>query len=309
MRRRALVTGALGFLGCHVARALVADGWLVCGLARPGGSGWRREALPPEVNLEELDLAADAAGVAALVGRYAPSLVVNAAARCAYGERDLVAAVRDDLLGLAHLLAALPAAGCRLVALGSSLEVAAGAQRLGEDAPLQPASTRGALRAAATLLALDEARARRLEAGVLRLFTIYGPWEAEHRLVPKAIASAFSGAPLPLTAPPFPTHDYVYAEDAAAACLAAAAAAAFPGRLWNVCSGIATGDDALVDAVEQATGRRVDRRPGEWRSRHPERPFWCGDPEAAAAGLGFRARTPLVEGLRATAAWHSRAGS
>ncbi len=123
MRGRALVTGAAGFVGCHVVRALVADGWQVCGLVRPGGPGWRRAALPPEVDLEELDLGADGAAVERLVAGLAPRLVVNAAARSAYPERDLVAGVRDDLLGLAHLLAALPASGCRLVALGSSLEL------------------------------------------------------------------------------------------------------------------------------------------------------------------------------------------
>lgn len=304
MRGRALVAGAGGFVGCHVVRALAAEGWRVCGLVRPGGAGWRGAALPPETELAEIDLGNGAAEVARLVAAWAPALVVNAAARGAYQERDLVAGVRDDLLGFAHLLAALPAAGCRLVALGSSLELRPSREKIGNEAPLGPTSTRGTWRAAASLLALDEARARRLEIGVLRLFTIYGPWEAKHRLVPKAIAAAHSGAPLPLTAPPWPTHDYVFAEDVAAACLAAAASPVFPGRAWNVCSGVATSDAELVDAVEEATGRAIDRRVGAWQSRHPERPYWCGDPEATAAGLGWRVATPLARGLAATAAWH-----
>lgn len=301
-RGRALVTGAAGFVGCHVARALVADGWQVAGLRRPGGSPWRLPALPPEMTMVELDLA-DRTGVDELVGSLRPDLVVHAAARGAYIERDLVAGVRDDLLGFAHLLAALPADGCRLVALGSSLEAAPSREKIANGAPFGPSSTRGALRAAATLLALDEARARRLAAGVLRIFTVYGPWEPENRLVPKAISAAYWGQPLPLTAPPWPTHDYVYAADVAEACLRAAAARDFPGAVWNVCSGRATSDAELVGAVERATGRRVVCEVGGWQSSHPERPYWCGDPEETAAGLGWRAATTLENGLAATAAW------
>lgn len=306
MRRRALVTGAAGFVGVQVARALAAEGWQVVGLVRPGGELWRLEGLPPEVAVEELELGEDRAGLASLMATFEPRLVVNAAARSAYAERDLVAGVKSDLLGLAHLLSVLPAAGCRLVALGSSLEVAPSALPIGNDAPFGPTSSRGTLRAAASLLVLDEARARRLEAGVLRLFTVYGPWEPEHRLVPKALRAARHGEVLPLTAPPWPTHDYVFAEDVAAACLAAAAAPAFPGAVWNVCSGLAVSDLELVAAVEKVTGRGIDKRPGAWRSHHPERRFWCGDPEGTARGLGWRAQTPLEKGLAITAAWQEQ---
>lgn len=301
--RRALVTGAGGFVGCHVARALAADGWRVAGVVRQVAGTWRLAALPGEVEIIALDLAADRAGVAKLVADFGPDLVVQAAARSAYAEPDPVAGVRDDLLGLAHLLAALPPSGCRLVALGGSLELAPSPAPLPNGAPLGPGSHRGALRAAASLLVLDAARSRRVEAGVLRPFTVYGPWEPGHRLVPKAIGAALSGEPLPLTAPPSPTHDYVFAEDVAEACLAAAAAPAFPGAAWNVCSGRAVSDDELVEAVERVVGRQVERRPGQWQSRHADRAFWCGDPEGTAAGLGWRARTPLEAGLATTAAW------
>lgn len=303
MRGRALVTGAAGFVGCHVVRALVADGWRVAGVIRPGGDAWRSAALPREAEIVELDLGEDGSGVERLLHGFAPNLVVNAAARGAYAERDPVAGVRDDLLGLAHLLAALPASGCRLVALGGSLELAASDRPLGNDAPLGPASSRGTWRAAASLLVLDEARARGLEAGVLRPFTIYGPWEPQQRLVPKAIDAALRGLPLPLTAPPWPTHDYVFVEDVAEACLAAAASPAFPGAAWNVCSGRAVGDDELVDQIELVTGLEIDRRPGEWQSRHPDRLFWCGDPAGTAAGLGWVATTSLEQGIAKTAAW------
>jgi nucleoside-diphosphate-sugar epimerase len=303
MHGRALVTGVAGFVGSHVARVLAAEGWQVVGVARPGSDASRLISLPPEVSIEALDLGDDALAVANLVRRVAPRLVVHAAARGAYATRDLVAGVRDDVLGLAHLLAALPASGCRLIALGGSLETRPSDAAVDEAQPLGPTSTRGTLRAAATLLVLDEARARRLEAGILRVFSVYGPGEAPHRLVPQSVRAALLGESLPLTAPPWPTHDFVYVEDVAEACLAAARAPAFPGKVWNVCTGVATSDLELVDAVERVVGRTIERRPGAWRSAHPERLFWCGDPSATAAGLGWRARFALDAGLALTADW------
>lgn len=303
MRRRALVTGVGGFLGSHIGRALVADGWQVVGLTRPTGSDWRLVGLPAELEIEPLDLGLEAAALTRLVGRLSPQLVVHAAARSAYAPHDLPAAVRDDVLGVAHLLAALPDRGCCLVALGSSLEVATGPLPVTELQPLQPGSRRGTLRAASSLLVLDEARTRGLAAGVLRVFSAYGPWEAEHRLVPKSLRAALLGEPLPLTSPPWPTHDFVFAADVALACLVAASAAQFPGHTWNVCSGRATNDGELVDLVERVTGRAVDRQPGAWTSNHPERTHWCGDPTRTAEQLGWRASTSLEEGLARTASW------
>lgn len=304
MRRRALLTGAAGFVGCHVARALVAEGYELLGLVRPGGHPERFELLPPEMEIAEIELGRDEDALARLLRSFAPELIVAAAAHGAYRERDLVAGVRTDVLGMAQLLSHLPDRGCRLVALGSSLEVQAGEGPIPHGAGIAPTSLRGTLRAASTLLVLEEARARGLDAGVLRLFSVYGPGEAETRLIPKAIRAALLGEVLPVVAPPFPTHDFVYVADVAEACLAAARAPNFAGEVWNVCRGQAIGDDEVLRTLEKVSGRNIERQEGGWQSRYPERRQWWGDPEETAARLGWRARFELEQGLRAMVDWY-----
>jgi len=58
---KALVTGATGFIGSHVARALLEHGWEVRALVRAGSNGHRRAELPPDLEVEHGDIRDQAA--------------------------------------------------------------------------------------------------------------------------------------------------------------------------------------------------------------------------------------------------------
>lgn len=304
--RRVLVTGAGGFVGVNLCRALAAAGATVHGTVRPGGSTWRLPALTPLADagrLHPVDLA-DASAVGRLLADAAPSVVFHAAVRSAYDrEAELRQVVSDGVLAVATLLDALPGSPVRrLVLLGSSLVYDPGGAPYREDHPIRPTTLRGASKAAASLLALQRSRERSLPVTELRLFSVYGPWEPLHRLVPRTIRAALRGEELPLTAPGL-RRDPVFVDDVARACLAAATAPGVEGAAINVGSGREVANEEIVRAVEEAVGRPVHVRPGDYPAHRSDRAHWRADISRARDLLGWTPGHSLREGIAATVPW------
>jgi len=295
-----LVTGAAGFLGAAICRGFGDAGERVAAVVRPGTPAERLASLPTVAEVVECDLGREPERLASLLARLAPRVVVHAAVRHAYAPADLVAETADNVLGTARLLSSLGALAARprLVAIGSSTEYGRAPGPLAEGTSLAPVTSRGATKAAASLLVLAEHAAGRIEAGVLRPFTVYGPGEDPVRLIPAAIRAALEGTELPL-APLDAAHDLVYVDDVARACAIAARSPRFPGAAWNLCSGEAVSNRRLLEAIERAVGRPLRVRAGALPPRPLDRPDWYGDPSRSRDELGWRATTPLGHGLAA----------
>jgi nucleoside-diphosphate-sugar epimerase len=290
-------------VGVNLCRALADAGAEVHGTARPGGSDWRLPALAGVARVHRVELADDAA-VGALLAAAEPELVFHAADHSAYDRAaTLRQVVADGALAMATVLDAAALAGVRrLVLLGSSLAYGEAPVPFREDHPLQPAEIRGASKAASSLLALRYVRDRGLPVTELRLFSVYGPWEPLHRLVPRAIRAALSGEELPLTAPG-PRRDPIFVGDVAEACLAAACAPGIDGMAINVGSGREVPNEEIVRTVEEVVGRPVRTRPGAYPAHATDRAHWQADVARARDLLGWTPRHSLRQGIAATVPW------
>jgi nucleoside-diphosphate-sugar epimerase len=298
MSRRAVVTGAGGFVGAHLVARLLADEWDVVPLVRPGGTGGRLDGL--DVRPVEVDLV-DAAATAAAVRAADPHAVLHLAAARAKGsaaERAATAAVNST-----SGLAAVEGAGdrCRVVVrLGSSTEYAETAGPMDESTPLRPRGFFGATKAAGSLLLLAAAAERGLRSAVLRAFQVYGPGDHPGRLVPTVLRAAATGEPLPLTGPGL-RRDWVHVDDVVEVCVRAVEADDLPpGTVLNVGTGVQTANEELVALAERVTGRRVDVRPGAHPGRGWDAASWVCDPGAARRLLGWQPAVDLETGLRRT---------
>jgi UDP-glucose 4-epimerase len=293
--RRVLVTGASGFIGARLARALVTAGAEVHGVARTAG---------PDGNVRwhAADLA-DADAAAQVVRDSAPDTVFHLASHVS-GARALDAVlptVRANLLSTVDMLVA--AAGLDTppgVVLAGSME-----EPGGSDAATVPGSPYAAAKAAASGYARMFHALYSLPVVTLRVFMVYGPGrQDEAKLVPYVTRSLLNGDP-PRLSSGARAVDWVYVDDVVAAFVAAgsrAAADEVAGRVIDVGSGELTTIRSLVERVAGLVGGEAEPQFGALPDRPLER-----EPRAdhgpARDLLGWAPQTPLDEGLARTVAW------
>jgi dolichol-phosphate mannosyltransferase len=297
---RCLVTGAAGFVGANLVRRLIDDGHDVSAILQPLTDTGRLDGLTDLRRLEG-DIA-DRGDVERAFTCARPEWIFHLAAHGAYSfQTDVVAMARSNVVGMATILAAAERHGCTvLLNTGTSSEYGDRDHAPREDEPPQPNSDYAATKAAATWLC-QRARSRGVPVTTLRLYSAYGPFEEERRLIPTLVRAALAGTWPPLASPTV-VRDYVYVGDVIDAYIAAASSP-YRSTVYNVASGIQT---SLAELVSTATKCFSIRAKPEWGG-YPERLWdtrvWVGDPALIQAELGWAASTSLSDGLTRTAVW------
>jgi len=139
---------------------------------------------------------------------------------------------------------------------------------------------------------------------VLRLYSVYGPYEDFSRLIPTLLGHAREGRFPPLVNPNI-SRDFVYVADAVRAFEAVLARASElkPGDVFNVGSGLRTTLGELVQLVRELFGIHDEPVWGSMPDRSWDHPAWFAAPAKAAESLDWHSTTSLRDGLAATARW------
>lgn len=291
--RRVLVTGAAGFLGRHLCRRLAECGAQVFALGRqPEPGDWTAGAWQ-RVDCEDLDALEHA------FERAAPEVVYHLAGH-ADGRRGLeqvIPSLRGDLLTAVNLLTAATRRDCRRVVLGASFEEPEPDER--EAVPTSPY-------AAAKWAAAGFARMFHALYGTpvvqVRIFMTYGPGQRAEKVIPYAIATLLRGE-TPRLASPGREVDWIYVDDTISGLLAAGSVAGIEGRRIDLGSGRSATVGDVVGRLAQLVGSPRPPQSVEGEGRGSEVTA-VADAESAWQALGWRAATPLDEGLARTVAWH-----
>ena len=300
--RRALVTGASGFVAANLSRRLLTDGWEVELLVREGSDQWRLEAIRADVRLHETDVT-DAAGVESIVAATKPTHVFHLAAHGAYSwQTDAARILATNVLGTLNILDASLRHGCEsFVNTGSSSEYGLQDHAPGEDEAPAPNSHYSVAKAAATMLAGYLGRSSGMRISTLRLYSVYGPFEEPGRLMP-ALALAGLDGRLPPLVDPATARDFVHVEDVVDAYLAAIEEAG-SGDVYNVGSGTQTSLSELVRIAGEVFAFTPEPAWGSMKARSWDTSTWVADIGKIRAELGWEPRRSLADGLRSLGGW------
>jgi UDP-glucose 4-epimerase len=299
---RAIVTGGAGFIGSHVADALIARGdevWIVDNFA----SG-KLENVPDEAVLVERDVREP---LDELFEDATPDVCFHLAAQADVGTSVERPGYDADVnvIGTIHVAEAARKHGSHVVfaSTGGAIygECDGPAPERAERRPISPY---GISKLAAEEYVAGWNRLHGTRHVSLRFANVYGP--RQEPTLEGGVVSIFmermrTGEPTQIFGDGRQTRDFVYVADVVRAVLAAAGGR--PG-VYNVGTGIETSVLDLHALCREVTGSQKEpqfapARPGEARRS-------VIDPSLAARELGWRPEHELRAGLEAT--WRSLAG-
>ena len=310
---KALVTGARGFGGSWLARALLERGEEVVGLDRQTGrpSGLALLGIETDVRQEAADVR-DAERLSAVVSSHAPDVVFHLAAQAIVGDAmaSPVATFRTNVEGTWNLLEAARAADVGTVVVASSDKAYGRHEALPytEDAALEPAFPYDVSKAAADLISRSYWHSFGLPVAVTRFANIYGGGDLNFsRLVPEAVSAVLEGRRPVIRSDGSPERDFLYVEDVASAYLAVADAVSAGrgrGEAFNAGWGRPNTVGEVIELVCEVAGAEVTpdfRGRGNPRGEI-DRQFLDS---AKLRGLtGWKPQVELREGLGRTIEWY-----
>jgi UDP-glucose 4-epimerase len=303
------VTGGAGFIGSHLAGALVERGDRVRILDNLStGSRTNIGHLFPDVEFLLADLTDPAAVSEAVRGVevvfHQAALASVPASVAAPLETHRVCAT-----GTLLLLDACRRAGVRRVVYAASSSCYGNQPDMPktESHPLQALSPYAAAKLAGELYCEAFAACYELETVRLRYFNVFGPKQPPDSpysaVIPLFVDALLKGKRPTIFGDGAQSRDFVYVENVVQANLLAAAAPGVSGRVYNVGCGRALSILELLQAICGLLGKPFDplfAPPRQGDVKHS----WA-DISAARRDLGFQPRVELREGLRRTVEWYA----
>ena len=296
---RYAVTGAAGFIGSHLAEALVAAGHDVLGI--DCFTDYYDPALKEEnargLEVQRLDLAADELDFGGLDGVF--HLAGQPGVRSFGDVFELY--LRRNVLASQRVFEAAAAARARVVfASSSSVYGEAETYPTPEIAEPRPLSPYGITKLTGEHLARAYARSFDLDVVVLRYFNAFGPRQRPDMAFPRIVDALIGGAPFELYGDGRQSRGFTFVSDVVDSTVIAMERAP-AGETYNVGGGAEVTMLEAIRGLEDLAGRRLDLRtgpavPGDQRRTQ-------ADTTRIRSGLGWAPHVSFEDGLRAQWEW------
>ena len=317
--KRILLTGGAGFIGSHVAEALLGNRFhlsIVDNLDEFYSPAWKRANLESirkagTFDFYEQDIC-DMERMREVLASVRPDAIIHLAARA--GVRPSIEQPRlyerVNVAGTVNLLELCREFQVSRLVFGSSSSVYGESSRAPfseAQFDLRPISPYAATKLAGESFCYTYAHLYKLPVVALRFFTVYGPRQRPDLAIHKFVALMEAGKPLPIFGDGGTGRDYTFVDDIVAGVLGAldydlSSTDGAPFEICNLGNSHPVKLSELVRLLENATGKKaiIERQ----ASQQGDVPLTWADISKAGKLLGYRPKTSLEEGLKNFVAWY-----
>jgi UDP-glucuronate 4-epimerase len=315
--KRVLLTGGAGFIGSHVAEALLRRGAKLSiidslddfyALSRKRANLQEIRAAG-DLGFFEVDIR-DKDALRRIAEQTQPDIVIHLAARAgvrpSIEQPTLYESV--NVAGTVNLLEVCREYKVERLIFGSSSSVYGATHKVPfceDDVQTRPISPYAATKLAAELMCYTYAHLYALTTICLRFFTVYGPRQRPDLAIHKFTALIDSGNPIPVFGNGSMGRDYTYVDDIVAGVVASldyVPPSPVPFEVFNLGNSHPVRLGELIALLEAAIGKKalqqsLPDQPGDV-------PITWANINKAGRLLGYSPKTPMEQGLRNFVAWY-----
>ena len=330
---KTLVTGAAGFIGAALCKALLERHHVVVGVDSLNTyydvelkKARLAQLTPyPAFGFVKLDIA-DRAGMEALFSKERPDRVVNLAAQAGvrYSLENPHAYVDSNLQGFVNVLEGCRHHGCEHLVYASSSSVYGANTKLPfsvHDNVDHPVSMYAATKKANELMAHCYSHLYGLSTTGLRFFTVYGPWGRPDMALFIFTRNILAGQPIDVHNFGRHRRDFTYIDDIVEGVVRVldkpaepfpawsgdapdSATSRAPYRLYNLGNHQAIGLGRYIEVLEECLGKKAIKnllplQPGDV-------PDTFADVDELARDFDYRPNTPIEVGIARFVAWYKQ---
>lgn len=304
------MTGGAGFIGSHLVKRLLGEGWHVT-VVDDLSSSPSNDEIESSSSLYKLDITDPA--LADVFSEHQPEIVFHLAAQVSVARsmREPELDVHTNIVGGINLLQQCVRFGVKRVVLFSTGGALYGEPEYlpcNEAHPIKPLSIYGTSKHTLEQYTRILAEANGIEYTILRPGNVYGPGQdprGEAGVVAIFGLKMLAGEEVTIHGDGEQAKDYVYVDDIVAAGIAAARSDAPTGSIYNVGSGVPTSVNEIFSLLATETGYsrppvHAPERPGDVRRIYL-------DTSKARRELGWIPEIDLRDGITRTVAALRRA--
>ena len=309
-----LVTGAAGFIGFHLSKSLLDDGFEVLGIDNindyydPNLKYARLEQLKPNKNFtfEKIDIADRESLTKAFID-FKPNKVVNLAAQAGvrYSIENPYAYMDANLVGFLNIIELCRHNNVEGLIYASSSSVYGGNTKIPfsvEDRVDKPIALYGATKRANELIACSYSHLYSLHTTGLRYFTVYGPWGRPDMAMFIFTKKILVGEPIPVFNNGNMKRDFTYIDDIIAG-TKAAIDKNYKCEVFNLGNHRSEQLMDVVSLIEQNLGRKAEinflpMQPGDV-------PESFADIDKSSEMLNFKPTTNVDVGIGKFINWYN----